>query len=325
MDFQLSADQRALQAGIRSFCDTRVSLEHLRTLEGVGGFEGSLWTELAEMGVFNLRLRSEDGGLGLTVADAVAIFEELGRRLVPGPLVWTHVAASLINGAATGEVVVGGLDLCGAAPAPYLIEHYPCLDALLVLRADGAYRIDPRQLAVEPIASPLDPLTPVHHVVTLPAGERIAGADVAARLRLEGAALVAAEMLGIAEATQELALAYAKQREQFGRPIGSFQAIKHILADMFVRQEVARAATYAAGATLDTPEVGDVRRAVSAAKVTAGDAAMKNARACIQIHGGMGYTWEIPAHYYLKRTWVLDSVFGTGEEHADRIAVSLSA
>ncbi len=324
MDFQLSADQRALQAGIRSFCDTRASLEHLRTLEGTGGFERSLWAELAEMGVFNLRLHAEDGGLGLAVADAVAIFEELGRRLVPGPLVWTHLAGPLIDGAATGEVVVGGLDLGGPAPAPYLIEHYPCLDALLVLRADGAYRVDPRQLATEPIGLPLDPLTPLHHSATLPAGERIAGADVAARLRLEGAALVAAEMLGIAEATQDLALEYAKQREQFGRAIGSFQAIKHMLADMFVRQEVARAATYAAGATLDTPEVGDVRRAVSAAKVTAGDAAMKNARTCIQIHGGMGYTWEIPAHYYLKRTWVLESIFGTGEEHADRIAAILA-
>jgi alkylation response protein AidB-like acyl-CoA dehydrogenase len=126
--------------------------------------------------------------------------------------------------------------------------------------------------------------------------------------------------LGIAEATLELALDYAKKREQFGRTIGSFQAIKHMLADMFVRQEVARAGVYAAGATLDHPEVGDVERAVAGAKITSSESAMKNARACVQIHGGMGYTWEVPAHYYLKRCWVLESVFGTGDEHAAELA-----
>jgi len=83
---------------------------------------------------------------------------------------------------------------------------------------------------------------------------------------------------------------------------------------------VARAAVYAAGATIDDPVVGDVARAVSAAKLVCGDAAMKNSRACIQVHGGMGYTWEVPAHYFLKRTWVLESVFGTGEEHEMRMA-----
>jgi len=92
------------------------------------------------------------------------------------------------------------------------------------------------------------------------------------------------------------------------------------MADGFTRQEAARAAVYAAGATLDDPAVGDVVRAASSAKAVAGDAAWKNARACIQIHGGMGFTWEIPAHYYLKRTWVLESVFGDMDEHADALA-----
>ena len=135
----------------------------------------------------------------------------------------------------------------------------------------------------------------------------------------------AAELLGIAESTLELANEYAKRREQFGRTIGSFQSIKHMLADMFVRQEVARAAVYAAGATLDDPTVGEASRAVSAAKITAGEAAMKNARACIQIHGGMGYTWEMPPHYYLKRTWVLENAFGTVDEHAEGVAARIEA
>jgi alkylation response protein AidB-like acyl-CoA dehydrogenase len=125
--------------------------------------------------------------------------------------------------------------------------------------------------------------------------------------------------------TQELATEYARGREQFGRPIGGFQAVKHILADMFVRQELARSAAYAAGATLDDPAVGSAPRAASAAKLVAGEAAMKNARACVQVHGGMGYTWEIPAHYYLKRAWVLENVFGSIDEQAERMSEYLVA
>ena len=319
MDFQLSEDQRSLREGVRSFCEGRVPTERLRELEGVG-FERSLWLELAELGAFNLRAAESSGGVGLGCADAVLVFEELGRRLVPGPLVWSHLAAERIDGAAGGEVVVGGLDLVSAPDGPYLVEHLESLDALLALRADGIGRIDPKALDARPIGEPLDPLTPVHEVAELPPAERIGGEESAHELRLLGAALVSAQLLGIAEATLELAVDYAKEREQFGRPIGSFQAIKHMLSDMFVRQELARAGVYAAGATLDDPAVGDVVRAVSAAKIVAGDAALRNARSCIQVHGGMGYTWEVPAHYYLKRTWVLESVFGTVDDHSDRVA-----
>jgi alkylation response protein AidB-like acyl-CoA dehydrogenase len=325
MDFQLSEDQRALQSGIRSFCDGRVPVEALRDLEGKGAHDPVLWRELAEMGVFSLRIPESRGGVGLGFADAALVFAELGRRLVPGPLVWTHLLADRIDGAATGAVVVGGLDACGPDALPVVVEYAPWLDVLVVLRRDGVYRLDPRALAARAIETPLDPLTPVHHVAALPAGDRIGDAAASARLRLEGAALVSALLLGIAEMTQELATAYAKVRRQFDRPIGGFQAVKHILADMFVRQELARAAVYAAGATLDDPAVGSGLRAVAGAKLVAGEAAMKNARACVQVHGGMGYTWEIPAHYYLKRTWVLENVFGTVEEQAERMAEHVAA
>jgi hypothetical protein len=235
-------------------------------------------------------------------------------------LIWSHLAAGLIDGAASGDKVVGGLDLMGELGAPFVIEHCASLDVLILLRKDGVYRVDPKSLGGKLVEPPLDPLTPIHHVEKLPQGERIGDAAKAEQLRLIGGALASGFLLGIAETTQEMAVDYAKKREQFGRPIGSFQAIKHICADMFVNQEVARAAAYAAGATLDHPEVGDVSRAVSAAKITSGEAAMKNSRACIQVHGGMGYTWEIPAHYYLKRTWVLETCFGTIDEHAENVA-----
>lgn len=325
MDFRVTEAQQELRNAVQSFCRARVTVSLLHELATKEGFDRSLWKELAELGVFGLRHPEARGGSGLGMAEAVVVFEELGRCVAPGPLVWSHLAADFVEGAASGAVVVGGLDLTGASPAPYLVEHWDALDVLLLLKRDGVERLDPKRLAVQPVSTPLDPLTPLHHAEGLPRGEPIAGADVARRLRLEGTTLVAAQLLGIAEATLELAISYAKIREQFGRAIGSFQVLKHMMADMFARQELARAAVYAAAATLDRPEVGDVERAVSSAKLVAGEAAMKNSRACIQIHGGMGYTWEIPAHYYFKRTWVLESWFGTTDEHSLRLAEQVAA
>jgi alkylation response protein AidB-like acyl-CoA dehydrogenase len=320
VDFRVNEEQQALQEGVRAFCKTRIPREEIRALESKNGFDPGLWKDLAALGVFHLRLAEAAGGSGLGNAEAVLVFEELGRALVPGPLVWSHLAAGFVEGAATGDVVVGGLDLTSGQQRPHLIEHWADLDRLLVLRPDGVDLVDPKALDAKAVGVPLDPLTPLHAVDELPAGERVGDAQVAANLRLAGAALMAGQLLGIAEATLDLALDYAKIREQFGRVIGSFQALKHMLSDMFVRQEVARAAAYAAASTLDDPEVGDVRRAVSTAKMLCGETARKNSRDCIQIHGGMGYTWEVVAHYYLKRAWVLESVFGEAAEHADLIA-----
>lgn len=325
MDFQPTEDQKALREGVRNFCEGQVPNERFPDLEKSKGFDRSLWSELADMGVFGLRVPEEKGGVGLGFSDAVLVFEELGRRLVPGPLVWSHLAADLIAGAATGETVVGGLDLCDGGTSPIAVEHLESLDVLLVLRPDGIERLDAHSLTASEVDVPLDPLTPIHYVDVLPRGEKIGDAAAAARMRLEGAAIVSGQQLGLAEGSLELANEYAKGRQQFGRPIGGFQAVKHILAEMFVRQEAARAGAYNAGATLDAPEVADVERAVSSAKITAGEGAIGNARSCIQVHGGMGFTWEVVAHYYLKRAWVLENVFGTQDEHAERIAAILDS
>ncbi len=325
MDFQPTEDQKALRDGIRSFCEGQVPNERYPDLEKSKGFDRALWGELAEMGIFSLRLPESEGGVGLGYADSVLVFEELGRRLVPGPLVWSQLAAGLVKGAAEGTTVVGGVDLIGANRTPVLVEHLESINVLLMLRPDGVYSVDARQCKGEAVEFPLDPLTPVHFVKELPAGERIADGARARRLRLEGAALVAGQQLGVAEGALALANEYAKGRQQFGRAIGSFQAVKHILAEMFVRQEAARAGAYNAGATLDAPEVADVERAVAAAKITAGEAAIRNGRSCIQVHGGMGFTWEVLAHYYFKRAWVLENAFGTQDEHAERIAELLAA
>ena len=139
MDFRVTEDQAALQEGIRNFCEGRVSIDQLRELEGPG-FAADLWSELAEMGVFALRLDESAGGVGLGTADAVLVFEELGKALVPGPLAWTHLAAGLVDGAADGSTVVGGLDLFAGGEGAQVVEHLEQIDALLVLRRDGVFR-----------------------------------------------------------------------------------------------------------------------------------------------------------------------------------------
>ena len=318
MDFELSDDQAALADGVRSFCEGRFPISVVRALIGDGGVDRDKWRELADLGLFSLRLAEADGGAGLGWTDAVLAFEQLGQALVPGPLVWTHLLASVIDGADRGDVVVGGVERDDPSR---IVEHAATLDALAVLDDAGVWLVEPADLDLEALATPLDPLTPVSRSRTpFPQGERVAGIDDIGALRVHGAVLTAAMALGVAEACTDLAVAYAKDRQQFGRPIGAFQALKHLMADMYVRTEVARGAVYAAGVTLDDPEVGSVVRAAAGAKLTAGEAAVANGKTCVQVHGGMGYTWEVDAHLLLKRAYVLDTSFGGRDEWADAMA-----
>ncbi len=307
MDFLPTDDQRALQDGVRALLDGRFPLDRLAT-----GFDPGLWQALADTGVFDLRRPEADGGLGLGMAEAVLVFEELGRACVPGPLVATHLAA----GRAGAPVTV--LD---AAARPLLVGHLEVSGALLVLADDGARLVDAATVTAAPVAEPLDPLTPLHELADVPrTGEQVGDAVTASRWRREAAVLTAALQVGLAARLTDLAVAYAGQREQFGRTIGSFQAVKHMCADMLVRAELARAALHAAAVTLDEPSVGDAGRAVAGAKLLADEAATGNGRACVQVHGGMGFTWEVPVHFFLKRAWVHATEFGTADDHAEDLA-----
>jgi len=322
MDFELDDDQVALADGVRSFCEGRFPISVVRELADSGGVDRAKWRELADLGLFSLRLAEADGGAALGWTDAVLAFEELGRALVPGPLVWTHLLAGVIDGAAHGDVVVGGIE---REDPSGIVEHAAALDVLAVVDAAGVWLVDPSALELELLPTPLDPLTPVSRLrAALPQGERLAGVDDVDALRLQGAVLTAAMALGIAEASTDLAVAYAKERQQFGRPIGAFQALKHLMADMYVRAETARGAVYAAGVTLDDPVVGSPTRAGAGAKITAGEAALANGKTCVQVHGGMGYTWEVDAHLLLKRAYVLEAAFGGRDDWADALAELLA-
>jgi alkylation response protein AidB-like acyl-CoA dehydrogenase len=317
VDFELTPDQVDLRDGVRNLLEGRFPMARVRELTSV---DRPSWRELAEAGVFALRIPEGAEGVGLGMAEGVLVFEELGRALVPGPLLGTELAAQLVPSAAWGAEVVGVHE---RGNEPVLVEHLASLDRLVVVDDVGVWSVAVADIEGTPVVHPTDFLTPVDVVAALPQGERIGDAAAATRLRLEGTILAAAMLVGSAAAVTDLAVDYAKGREQFGRPIAGFQAVKHILADMAVRAAVAQVAVQAAGVVLDDPSVGDPVRAASAAKVTAGDAAVRNAKAAIQVHGGMGFTWEVDAHLHLKRAWVLETTFGSTDHHAELLAQQL--
>jgi alkylation response protein AidB-like acyl-CoA dehydrogenase len=325
VDFVLTEFQTDLAENVRRLCEGQFGLEHLRSFELADKVvDRKGWQQLGEAGVFSLCLPESAGGVGLGLAEAALVFEELGRSLVPGPLVATHLAAGLIDGADDGSVVVGLIDGGDRTRGmPLVIEQLDDLDVLLVLTEDGVLSIDPRQVEGTRLERSLDPLTPVWSAPHLPEGEPVAGPDIVRWWRRDGAVLTAALQVGAAAWLTDLAVDYAKQRHQFGRPIGSFQAVKHLCADMAVRTEVARCAVHAAAVTIDQPEVGDGEVAAAGAKLLSDEAALTNGRSCIQVHGGMGFTWEIPAHLAYKRARVLATQFGTDRRLAEALADSI--
>ncbi|MET8294592.1 acyl-CoA dehydrogenase family protein [Streptomyces sp. NPDC005180] len=304
MDFRLTQDQRDLRAGVRDLLAGRYGRDALPSAVssapagGAGGavVDRGLWRELGEAGFFSLRLPESGGGVGLGLPEAVLVFEEAGRALLPGPLVATHLAAGVVPGAASGSAVVTAFDLGGPLVA-YLGEA----DAVL-----GATGLP----AGEPAAS-VDPLTPLWRS---PGAAGVSPSPY----REAGALLTAALQLGSALRTVELAVRYAGEREQFGQPVGAFQAVKHLCAEMLVRAEVARTAVYAAAVTGDAAEI-------AAAKLLADEAAVRGARDCLQVHGGMGFTWEADVHLHLKRAWVRAEQWRTAREAEELLAARLAA
>jgi alkylation response protein AidB-like acyl-CoA dehydrogenase len=316
VDFELNDDERSLQEGIRSFLAGRYSLTVARANEETGAaLDRTLWTALAEVGVFSLQA----DGFGLT--ESVLAFEELGRALVNGPVVATHLAAGLVAGAGDGTRVVG---LVEPSEPVTVIEHIDSLDDLIVVRPTGLFLVDPASIDAVRVQRPLDGLTPIASVADLPTGEPIGDAESAATFARDGMVLTAALQLGLCLATIDLARDYALQREQFGRPIGAFQAVKHMLADMLTKAEVTRAAVYAAAVNIDgRGDSLDLDQTARMAKMLAGDSALFCGKTCIQVHGGMGFTWEVDAQRYWKRACVLDTHFGNSDHHAAAFAAAL--
>ena len=322
MEFGLDPAQVELQQTVARFCADRFPLDAVGAREGTATDRGA-WSAMADLGMFGLLLPEAAGGSGLGAVEGALLFEQLGSHLVPGPVLWTVLAGPFVEGAASGGRLVGGVEARHVVDGAVAVEHAADLDVLLVVADDAVVAHDTAELAPPVALDPLDPLPPVGRFVELPmdgdARCEVGDAEAAAELHLLGTVLSAALLAGVASRALEVARAYALEREQFGAPIGSFQAIKHMLADMYLRAGLAQSATYAAAAVAQVPGGDDPGRAAASAKLLAADAAIANAGAAVQVLGGMGFTWDMLPNYLLKRAWVLEQGFGTGDEHALRL------
>jgi alkylation response protein AidB-like acyl-CoA dehydrogenase len=293
MNFDLSEDQRTIKSTAREFLAARYPLAEVRrlALEEERGFTDRQWDEIVALGWPEI---AEIGTVELAV-----LAEELGYALAPTPLPSTWAAGLFGASGGRGALVVDGL----AADAAY---------ADVIVDWDGA-RVTGAD--VEPVSS----LDPTRRLFRVSGGEREPlGADVG-RARLQVAVMNAADSVGVAQRAMELAVAYAKERKQFGRAIGTYQAVSHACAQMLLEVEGARAAVLWAAWALDhEPETAPL--ATACAKAYAGDAGRRVPRSALQVHGGIGFTWEHDLHFFLKRGEANAHMYGDGAAQRERIA-----
>jgi alkylation response protein AidB-like acyl-CoA dehydrogenase len=299
MNFTLAADQRELAAAVRDLLEKECAPAVARA-----GDVGAVWPRLAEMGVLGLTVSEAGGGLGLGSVEMAAVCEEAGRAALPGPLAETF-AALAVAGDEWMEPIVSGSSRVSAA-APYA-----------AYAGDAAAVLVGTSLVTDRVGEPVESVDPARPLF------RVDGPAVEGPAYDVGALAVAAYLVGAGRAMIDRAVAYALTREQFGRAIGSFQAVKHRLADALVAVEFARPVVYAAALALDD-SAPTAARDVSHAKLRATQAAETAAKAALQVHGAIGYTEECDLVIWLRRTWSLASAFGTVSDHRTRIIASLA-
>jgi alkylation response protein AidB-like acyl-CoA dehydrogenase len=315
MDLQPTIDQLDMMTSVEQFLDHELPASRRHALIDAGApADDELWLGAAQLGIFALGLPEDAGGSGCPIVEEALVFQVIGRRLAPLGLLASVLAARLADACGEDrlrdEVTAGtkrvALGLPGADGGADVFD----LDAasLIVTAAD------PPGLSVVPgeraaaAKECLDPSVRLARLSFLPDALSVPAA-AAREIWLLGSLLTSAMLVGIAETSRDASVAYSKERVQFGRPIGANQAIKHRCADMAVSAEAAASLLhFAALALRDRRSDADFQ--VAAAKRMATAAALANARANVQIHGGMGYTWEHDAHLLLTRAHVLDQLFG---------------
>lgn len=292
MDFLLNDDQLALAETVRDYLAGTHGPEVLRRLDASDGRDPAIWQGLVDMGLTGLLVPEAQGGLGLGLVEAALVARECGRACLAEPLVDT--------------ALVG---------VPWLLRRGETTDLPAVLAGE-------RTIALPHAINPWVADGPGDAIASIDPLRRLAPAPTDATddpvLLDLGALMSAAQLVGLAEAMLAQAVEYAKIRTQFGQPIGGFQAIKHQLADCSVAREFARPVLWRAAKALDTSEP-HASLHVSHAKVAATDAAMRTAETAIQVHGAMGYTYEVDLHFWMKRTWALSGAWGSRAFHLKRI------
>jgi alkylation response protein AidB-like acyl-CoA dehydrogenase len=345
MNFDLSEDQQEIKRTARELLAARYPWEEVRrlALEEERGFTDEQWAEMVSLGWPGLAVPEEQGGQGLGAVDQAVIAEELGYACAPSPLHSTWAAARLLavageagrlaDGArgAVAQVDEGATALSSLTDPVTRLEDgrvhgvkvavpdAASADVLVVTVAGG------RHALVEAGAADIEPveaLDPTRRLSTVrfdgARGVELSGEDWE-RAWLAIAVFTAAESVGVAQRAMEMAVAYAKDRKQFDRPIGSYQAVSHACAQMLLETEGARAAVLWAAWALDhDPAAAPL--AASVAKAYASDAGRRVPVAALQVHGGIGFTWEHDLHFLLKRGQANARMYGDARWHRDRVA-----
>lgn len=316
MDLLPSAEQHQIVDACIQFLDKEHPVERLHKVNDSNPLiHRALLARMADLGWFGLALPEDKGGVGYSLKEETLLFVELGRFLV-SPAVLGSVlgarVATLAGNTALAEKIISGEQMVGVAISDYVFEAF---DADLVLFADekGVALVEKITLGKTEKIPCMDEKVQMERV-SLKNPKAIAYVPSSTEnIYLRGILLTAAMQLGIAQATRDRSVAYAKVREQYGKPIGAFQSIKHYCAEMAVKCESVMSMVYHAAISLNEFDA-------VAAKLLATEAAQHNANTAVQIHGGMGFTQEMDIHLFVKRAHVLDQLFGGKRQQARRLA-----
>jgi alkylation response protein AidB-like acyl-CoA dehydrogenase len=353
MEFGLSESQEILRDSARKFFAGECPMEEVRRLmETDSAYDEKLWAKLADQGYTGIIFPEEFGGVALGKVELVLLMEEAGRALLPGPFFSTvALAGAVLDAVATPELKKKYLtpicegkarstvafleasaswnvaDLKISATSSKLngeklfVTDAAVADFILVVAKDGVYVVNSKAagMAITPMAG-MD-MTRKIYVLKFkdtPADKIGDVTNLSKALDIATAALVG-EMVGGMQRTLDVTVEYAKMRKQFGKPIGMFQAVQHHCADMYLETESSRSAAYYAAWALEenTPEASV---AVSIAKAYASDAGRTVGNRGIQVHGGMGFTWENDIHLFYRRAKASETAFGDSIFHRERIA-----
>jgi alkylation response protein AidB-like acyl-CoA dehydrogenase len=329
VDFELSDDQRALQDAAADLLGSLSTTEQVRaTASKEEPYDAGLWTAMVDQGWTGVELPEDKGGLGLGVVEAAVLAEQVGAHIAPAPFVENLLAAgALADTDAAGtwleRLVTGDAIACVAWRPEIPVPYAPAADVAVVIKEEEVLLVDladgasiEREPAMD-LTRPLGWLRLDGRKAT-----PIGGAAQATRLLDRGATLYAASLLGGAARVLDMATTYAKERVQFGKPIGSFQAVKHRCADMLVDVEGMRSVAYWAAWCLSSQDE-EASIAASTAKTWCSDAARRVLASGLQVHGGIGFTWEHDLHLFLKRSQLDQIAFGDGAYHRERLGTLL--
>ena len=327
MEFAFTEDQLAITLAARDMLvETCTPADLRKSLDAGTARDETRWATIRDMGLIGILAPEGAGGLGMGMSDFIGIAEAAGYVALPEPLVeLAGVAIPLLASLEDshgwlGKAIAGAVVAIGH-PANPLVADADGADALLLADGKDLHLVE-RDAVTLTRAESFDPFRRLFSVVWTPSAATRVGSGWGATAD-RGALLAAAQMIGLGQRCIDLAVAYAKDRVQFGKPIGSTQAVKHMISSAQVKIEFARPVVHAAAAELPMGSlVGRAR--IAHAKIAAGEAADLAARTAVQVHGAMGMTWEVDLHFFLKRAMALNYTWGTPAVHRatvmDRIA-----